>query len=209
MARVFELSTPLAKDLLLFRAMRGHEELGRLSEFTVWALSERRDINPGDLLGKTITVTMELRNGQPRYFNGYVREFGAEGTHGRYFQYRLVAQPWLGLLALTADCRIFQDMTVPEILAEVFGKHSVAAVDPSPLTDLYSRRDYCVQYRETDFNFVSRLMEEEGIFYFFEIVRDANSNINHTLVIADSLSQVNPCPNQGPAHFLSIGEGED
>src|SRR5881628_1442940 len=103
---------------------------------------------------------MELRGGQFRFFNGYVTRFAPEGMAGRYFRYHLGMRPWLWFLTRTADCRIFQDKTVPDILKEVFAKHPVAAFDDSALTDLYTRREYCVQYRETDFNFVGRLMEE-------------------------------------------------
>jgi type VI secretion system secreted protein VgrG len=182
MARLFELITPLGKDLL-FRTMRGREELGRASEFALSALSPRPDISPSELLAKNVTVKMELRGGQFRFFNGYVTRFAPEGMAGRYFRYHLGMRPWLWFLTRTADCRIFQDKTVPDILKEVFAKHPVAAFDDSALTDLYTRREYCVQYRETDFNFVSRLMEEEGIYYYFE-----HSDGRHLLKLVDSYS---------------------
>jgi type VI secretion system secreted protein VgrG len=181
MARMIELTTPLG-DALLFRSLRGKEELARLSEFELSALSLRADIGPGDLLGKNVTVTIELRDGGSRYFDLYVTRFGQGGMVGRYHEYRLTLRPWLWFLTRTSDCRIFQDKTVPDIVKEVFADHSVAVFEDD-LTASYSKREYCVQYRETDFDFVSRLLEEEGIYYFLE-----HSKGRHTLKLVDAYS---------------------
>src|SRR2546425_4690828 len=179
MGRMMELTTPLGKDLL-FRGLRGREELGRPSEFELSALSTRGDIKPSDLLGKSITVKLELVKGGSRYFNGYVTRFAQGTTLGRYFEYRMTVHSWLWFLTRTTDCRIFQEKTVPDIIKEVFQDHSMAVFDDG-LTGTYTQREYCVQYRETDFNFVSRLMEEEGIYYYFE-----HSDGKHTLKLVDS-----------------------
>src|SRR5262249_9934208 len=159
MARQIELTTPLGPDALLFRAMHGREELGRLSEFDLSALSTKADIGPGDLLAKNVTVKLELWGGGFRYYNGYVTRFAQGGTIGRYYQYRLTVRPWLWFLTRTTDCRIFQEKTVPDIIKEVFADHPIAMFEDG-LTGTYAKREYCVQYRETDFDFVSRLMEE-------------------------------------------------
>jgi len=179
MARMIELTTPLGKDLL-FRSLRGREELGRPSEFELSALATRGDINPSDLLGKTVTVKLELLKGGFRYFNGHVTRFAQGDTVGRYYEYRMTVRAWLWFLTRTTDCRIFQEKTVPEIIKEVFADHKMAVFEDG-LTATYSQREYCVQYRETDFAFVSRLMEEEGIFYYFE-----HSDGKHTLKLVDS-----------------------
>ena len=182
MARIFELTTPLGPDLL-FRSLRGREELGRLSEFEISAVSTRADILPKDLLGKSITVKVELRSaGAYRYLNGYVTRFAQGGTVGRYSEYRMTVASWLWFLTRTADCRIFQEKTVPEIVKEVFADHAVAVFEDG-LTGTYGRREYCVQYRETDFDFVSRLMEEEGIYYYFD-----HQDGRHVLKLVDSYS---------------------
>ena len=179
MPRMMELTTPLGKDLL-FRWLRGKEELGRASEFELAALSTRNDIKPSDLLGKKITVKLERVKGGYRYFNGHVTRFAQGDTVGRYHEYRMTVRSWLWFLTRTADCRIFQEKTVPEIIKEVFADHSMAVFDDG-LTGTYVKREYCVQYRETDFNFVSRLMEEEGIYYYFE-----HGDGKHTLKLVDS-----------------------
>ncbi|HVQ77990.1 MAG TPA: type VI secretion system tip protein TssI/VgrG [Candidatus Binatia bacterium] len=182
MARLFELTTPLGKDVLLFRAMRGREELARLSEFEVSALSVRSDITAGGLLAQSVTVKVELQNGGYRCFNGLVTRFAQGGMVGRYYHYRMTLSPWLWFLTRTADCRIFQEMTIPEIVKQVFADHPVEVLDDG-LTGHYARRDYCVQYRETDFDFVSRLMEEEGMYYYF-VHRDGQ----HALRLVDAYS---------------------
>ncbi|PYM69436.1 MAG: type VI secretion system tip protein VgrG, partial [Candidatus Rokuibacteriota bacterium] len=181
MARMMELSTPLGKDLL-FRELRGREELGRPSAFELSALSTRADIKPSDLLGKSVTVKLELVKGGFRYFNGYVTRFSQGTILGKYYEYQMTVSAWLWFLTRTADCKIFQEKTAPEIIKEVFGDHSMAIFEDA-LTATYVKRDYCVQYRETDFAFVSRIMEEEGIYYYFE-----HKDGKHTLKLVDSES---------------------
>jgi len=181
MARMMELNTPLGKDLL-FRELRGREELGRPSAFELSALSTRADIKPSDLLGKSVTVKLELVKGGFRYFNGYVTRFSQGTILGQYYEYQMTVSAWLWFLTRTADCKIFQEKTAPEIIKEVFGDHSMAIFEDA-LTATYVKRDYCVQYRETDFAFVSRIMEEEGIYYYFE-----HKDGKHTLKLVDSES---------------------
>ena len=96
--------------------------------------------------------------------------------------------PWLWFLTRTANYRIFQEKTVPDILKEMFDEHSAIANVEFELTETYTQWTYCVQYRETDFDFVSRLMEHEGIYYYFR-----HTDGKHTLVIADSYSAHAPC----------------
>jgi len=179
MPRMMELSSPLGKDLI-FRWLRGREELGRPSEFELAALSTRSDIKPSDLLGKKVTVKLEREKGGTRYFNGYVTRFAQGDTLGRYHEYRMTVRAWLWFLTRTSDCRIFQEKTVPDIIKEVFADHSMAVFDDG-LNGTYAQREYCVQYRETDFDFVSRLMEEEGIYYYIE-----HGDDKHTVKLVDA-----------------------
>ncbi len=180
MRRVMEISTPLGEDVLLFHCMSAREELSRLSEFSIDLLSERRDINLDEIMGKNVTVKLELPDDQVRFFNGYVTRFAQGRSHGRYYTYHTIVRPWLWFLTRTSDCRIFQEMTVPDIIKKVFDEHSVADVT-FELSGNYRVWEYCVQYRETDFNFASRLMEQEGIYYYFK-----HQDGRHTLIIADS-----------------------
>src|SRR4029434_5264039 len=120
MRRVMEVVTPLGEDLLFYR-LHAREEVSRLSEFELDLLSLKRNVKPDDVLGKSFTVKLELPNDKTRYFNGYVTRFSQGGMHGRYHTYRATLRPWLWFLTRTADCRIFQEKTVPEIVKAVFG----------------------------------------------------------------------------------------
>jgi type VI secretion system secreted protein VgrG len=178
--RAMSITTPLGGDVLLFHTLDVSEELGRLAEYNITVLSEKRDIDPDDLLGKHVTVKLELPKGGPRYFDAQVVRFALAGKRGRYYRYSIIARPWLWFLTRTSDCRIFQGEKAPDILKDIFNKYPDVQVKWR-LTGNYASREYCVQYRETDFNFVSRLMEEEGIYYYSE-----HSKGKHVLVFADS-----------------------
>jgi type VI secretion system secreted protein VgrG len=186
MKRVMEITTPLGDDMLLFHRMQARDEISRLFEFEIDLLSRRPDIDLDKILGQNVSVKLELLDDSIRYFNGFVTRFAQVGTHGRYHAYHATVRPWLWFLTRTSNCRIFQEMTVPDIIAEVFQGHSVADFKKS-LTGTYRKWEYCVQYRESDFNFVSRLMEQEGIYFYFE-----HQDGRHTLVLADSPSAHSP-----------------
>ncbi|HEV7801772.1 MAG TPA: type VI secretion system tip protein TssI/VgrG [Burkholderiales bacterium] len=190
-----KIATPLGNDLL-FHRMAAREELGRLGEFEIDLLSPRGDIKPNEILAKNVTVTLELPGEAVRYFNGYVTRFHVTGMRGRYHLYHASVRPWLWFLTRTADCRIFSQMTVPEIIQKVFDDHSVADVELA-LSASYAKRDYTVQYRETDFNFLSRLMEREGIYYYLK-----HKEGRHTLVLTDSASGHSPFEGYGQIPFI-------
>jgi len=175
-----ELVTPVG-DLLRFKSMSAQEEVSRLFEFQVIAVSDDPDVAADDLLGTNVAVSLEVADDTKRWFHGIVASFGIEGVEGREFVYRLVVRPWAWLMTRSADVRIFQEMTTPDIVKELFGEYTSTFVDE--LSGTYQPRTYCVQYRETDFNFVSRLMEEEGIFFYWRHAED-----KHELVLADASS---------------------
>jgi type VI secretion system secreted protein VgrG len=177
-----EVSTPLGDGVLLFRSMTVTEELGRLFECDLQLLSKDHDLKLEDLLGQKVTVRLLQPDGKVRFFNGFVNRFAQTGVQGHYVSYRAKLVPWLWFLTRTADCRIFQEKSAPDVIKEVFREHGFTDFEES-LSATYESREYCVQYRETDFNFVSRLMESEGIYYYFKHEED-----KHTLVLADSYS---------------------
>src|SRR5262245_52168837 len=196
MPRVMEITTPLGADLL-FRGMHGREEMSRLSEFQLDLLSLKSDIKIDGILGKNVTVKVALPDDSTRYFNGFVTRFSAGGRLGRYYRYYAVMNPWLWFLTRTSDCRIFQDMTVPDIIKKVFGDEP-AADFRFDLTGKYKKWTYCVQYRETDFNFVSRLMEEEGISYYVK-----HTDGHNTVVLTDSTGKHSPFAGYEKLSFIS------
>src|SRR5690606_19561379 len=147
---------------------QGREEFSRSFEFELDLLSTNPNIAAKDILGKKLTVAFELSTGSTRYFNGYAVQFSQEPDIGEFAHYRVVLRPWLWFLTRTTNCRIFQDKTAPEIVKAIFKEHGFSGDIKESLSGTYRQRVYCVQYRESDFDFVNRLMEEEGIYYFFK-----------------------------------------
>ena len=180
--RPLAIVTPLGEDVLLFHSMSASEQLGRLFQYDLELLSSDPEIKLEDILGQNVTVRYQRTDGQLRYFNGFISEFGQQGTHGDLFVYQATVRPWLWFLTRTADCRIFQEKTVPDIIKEVFRVHGFSDFEEA-LSGHYRQWEYCVQYRETDFGFVCRLMEQEGIYYYFK-----HENGKHTMVLSDSIS---------------------
>ena len=164
MTRAMEITTPLGPDVLLFHRLRARDELSRLSSWQASLLSQQ-DIEFDAVLGKRVSVRVALGSDGIREFNGFVTRISQHGTLGRYTRYTASISPWLWFLTRTSDCRVFPDMTVREIVDAVFADHE--ADHEWALTGEYQKWEYCVQYRETDFNFVSRLLEQEGIYYYF------------------------------------------
>jgi len=197
MARVMEIVTPLGEDVLLFHGMNAREEMSRPFEYHLDLLSKKKDVNVDEILGKNVTIKLGLPDDQTRYFNGYVTRFAQGNMAGPYYRYRALVRPWLWFLTRTADCRIFQEMKVPDIIKAVFADHGMADYK-FELTGTYRKWTYCVQYRETDFNFVSRLMEQEGIGYYFR-----HTDGHDTLVLTDSTSKHTPATGCEKLSFIS------
>ena len=179
--RELEIATPLGKDVLLITSMSGTEQLGRPFEYQLELASEDHQIKYAGVVGQNVTIRLNLSGDKTRYFNGYVSRFTQTLPAGRLARYRATVVPWLWFLTRTADCRIFQEMTVPDIIEKVFRDHGFTNFEHPPFSGSHRTWEYCVQYRETDFNFVSRLMEQEGIYYFFK-----HEKGKHSLVLADS-----------------------
>lgn len=178
--REVAIHTSLGEDALLLRRMNMQEDLGRLFTIQVELLSEQKDVKFEDLLGTKATIRLNLSNKKKRFFNGYITQIAQTDDTGRYAVYQATLHPWLWFLTRTTDCRIFQNKTVPEIINLVFKELGFKDIKDK-LSNEYPEWNYCVQYREPDFNFVSRLMEQEGIYYYFQ-----HSEGKHDLVLADS-----------------------
>lgn len=181
--RKIQISTPaFADDTLLFSRMHGQEAISALFEFNLELLSERHDIDPLQILGKSVTIKIEQENGNWRYFNGHVSRFGQFGHINEHFRYLATIRPWLWFLTRAANCRIFQNQSIPDIVKQVLKDHGFDDIDQK-LNETYKPREYCVQYRETDFNFVNRLLEEAGIYYYF-----SHEDGKHILVLIDAIN---------------------
>jgi len=171
-------------DKLLPASLSGSEQLGRLFSYQLKLLSKDGEIKLLSLLGSSMTVTFEA-DGYQRHFNGMVSEISQTGFEShkeeRYAEYVVTLVPKAWLLLHKVDCRIYLKMSVPDIVKTVLSEIGYGDVKLS-LSGNYAVREYCVQYREDYFNFISRLMEQEGIYYFFQ-----HADGVHTMVLADSL----------------------
>ncbi len=178
--------TPLGGDELIFDSLTGSEQIGRLFEFEVDLLRDQKKggVKVNDLLGKTLTIELKMPDTSTRYLNGEIVQFRHTGLKNRYFCFRATLRPYLWNLTLNSDCRIFQEKSVVDVIKEVLQEYGSDLKVQYNLQGSYQTLDYCVQYRESDFDFISRLMEREGIYYYFE-----HASGQHTMVITDSNSQ--------------------
>lgn len=180
--RLMELISPLGRDALRVHQVSGSETLGEPFEYEIFVLSEKNDLDFDALLGKHITLDISLPDESSRYIDARVSKIGFVGSYGTRFRYRILARPWPWLLTRTSDCRIFQDLNVLDIVKEVFEDHKDVHFEICAY-ETYPKRNYCVQYRESDLAFVSRLLEEEGLYYYFR-----HEPEKHVLVLCDSVA---------------------
>ncbi|MFB3302426.1 type VI secretion system Vgr family protein [Pseudomonas sp. AMR01] len=179
-SRLARITSPLGPDVLLLNEMGGGEELGRPFNYELQLTSLDANIDLNQLLGKPMSVGVQLADGGERYFHGLVARCSQNIDQGQFASYQVTLRPWLWLLSRTSDCRIFQNLSIPQIIKQVFRDLGFSDFEDA-LSRPYREWEYCVQYRETSFEFVSRLMEQEGIYYFFRHEQD-----RHVLVLADA-----------------------
>lgn len=178
--RLVQVSSPLGENVLVLQGLGGSEELGRIFQYELELISEDPSVKFDQLLGKPMSLALELHDGGKRYFHGIVSRCSQGAGNGQFAGYQVSLRPWLWLLSRTSDCRIFQNRTVPDIIKQVFRDLGFSDFEDS-LSQTYREWEYCVQYRESSFDFVSRLMEQEGIYYYFRHEKN-----RHVLVLADA-----------------------
>ena len=181
---------PPAAGTLTFRSMTGYEALARGFEYEIDVLATKADVGAKDLIGAPVSVEVELKNFQMRHFNGIIAAFEYRGFDGPQAKCRLFVRPWFWFLTQTKNSRIFQHKSVVDIVKDVFDGHNLTGVvDYKNLQKTYSPREFVVQYSESDFNFVSRLLENEGIYYFYRHEDGA-----HKMVLVDTYTTHEPVP---------------
>lgn len=180
------VTTPLGPDVLLLDALYGEEGISRLYRFTLEMRASSDTVDPSALLGNSATASITMPSGAKRYIHGIVSRFVHIGGAADFVLYSAELVPRLWLLTLGRDRVVYQNKTTAEILAAVLNEAGVVFEDK--LTGSYTAREYCVRYDETAFDFISRLMEEDGIFYFFTF-----ADGTHTMVLADAASAHEDC----------------
>jgi len=167
--RIARLYCNAPSDRTFLKSARMVEGISQISELTIEFLSDDTTMKLGDVVGHPMTVELDdSEDSEKRYFSGHCISAEFIGVMGGYTHHIATVRPWLWFLTKTSDCRIFQEMDAVAIIQEIFGDHGFSSDVINRTNRNCLVRTYCVQYRESDFDFISRLMEEEGIFYFFE-----------------------------------------
>jgi len=193
--RAMNIDTPLGKDVLLLTGLKGIEGISAPFRYDLELISGESDIDFAKIVGKSVNISIDLAEVGKRLIHGIITYFSkadagvTDPNAKRYYPYRATLQPAFWLLSLTGDCKIFQKVTALEIVEQIFKEHKINFKNETKGS--YSTREYCVQYNETDFTFVSRLLEEEGIFYYFKHEKKL-----HTIVLVNKNEQILPCPDQ-------------
>jgi type VI secretion system secreted protein VgrG len=195
--RPIRVNTQLGEDVLLLNGFNGQEGVSELFSFQLELASVDPDLDPQAFLRTPVVLTIDLTNGSQRTIHGLARRLTQLGRRDDLVFYRAEIVPWLWFLTLSRECRIYQELSVPEIIDQLFKRLGYYDFE-FRLNHSYAPRLFCVQYRETHLNFVSRLLEEEGIFYFFEHARD-----KHTLVLADAPGAFPDCPAAEVARYTT------
>jgi type VI secretion system secreted protein VgrG len=187
--RLLQIETPLGPDVLLLSGLSGREEMSRLFRYDLELLSEKTDITAKDLLGQKVTCTVRVAGEPIRYVHGIVSRFAAGPMMPRGLRrYRAEIVPWLWLLTRTSDCRAFQNLGALEVIEKVFKSLGFSDYEQGEVRGSYPRWEFCVQYRESAFDIVSRLMEQVGIYYWFR-----HEEGRHVLVLADHKAAPKDC----------------
>lgn len=198
--RLAKLETPFGKDVLSLVSLNARESISEVFDMDIEAVSQDADLDFDRALGKNCCVTYKTYKGVERHFNGILT--GAEwlGYRSGLHHYRLRLQPWFALLAYTSNCRFFQNMSVIDIIRKVFDESGFSDFN-FKTSGSYEKIEYCVQYRESNFAFVCRLMERYGIYYYFEHSKD-----KHEMVLADGQSSHQPLKGLATVPFRHADE---
>lgn len=198
----FTLTSPFGPDVLHVDRWQARERLSAPFEVTLFLTSEADNLSFDKIVGQSVTLKMERPGGDsPRYLSGVVGRFIYAGSDARLSHYVAEVHPWLWMLKHSFGSQIFQDKSVPDIVEALFQELGFNDFRKN-LKKTYAKREYCVQYQETAFDFASRLLEEEGIFYFFE-----HESGKHTLVLADDRDAHKDCPGRASVDYRAFDGG--
>ncbi|MNK69067.1 Phage-related baseplate assembly protein [compost metagenome] len=191
---------------LLLESFRGTEGLSRAYNFELLLVCQDSGVELKSMMGQHVVLEIELADASPRYLAGYLTRFASIGSDGGMARYTATLNPWFSMLKNRFDTRIFQGCTVEDVVTQVFALCPAFSRHEFRLSKPLKHYTYITQYRETDFNFVQRLLEEEGMFYYFEHTAEG-----HTMIICDDSSTLLPLPEQPQIryHTASVTETAD
>ncbi|WP_419690692.1 MULTISPECIES: type VI secretion system Vgr family protein [Burkholderia] len=208
-SRLLTIKTPLsgASELVL-GDFQCNEGLSVLYDMQLGLASRNPNIELKQMIGQPVTVSLQLSNAlassDERVFHGYVTQFAHTGTDGGLASYTATVRPWLWMLSRRVDSRIFQDKNVQDILGDVFSRYAKLASYEFRVSRTLKPYSYCTQYRETDLNFVLRLLEQDGLFFYFEHAKDS-----HKLIVTDASTNAKPIDGPSALRYAAAGEAFD
>ena len=191
---------------LLLESFKGTEGLSRAYNFELLLVCQDSGVELKSMMGQHVVLEIELADASPRYLAGYLTRFASIGSDGGMARYTATLNPWFSMLKNRFDTRIFQGCTVEDVVTQVFALCTAFSRHEFRLSKPLKHYTYITQYRESDFNFVQRLLEEEGMFYYFEHTAEG-----HTMIICDDSSTLVPLPEQPQIRFhtASVTETAD
>jgi len=194
------IHTDLGRDAFLLQSFIGREGISQPFSIQCRLLAQDKAADPAKLLRQPVSISCDGADGSTRYFHGLVRQASSQDRGHELDAVDIEVVPRLWTLSLTTDSRIFQHKSVPQIVRRILRKYAGLPFR-FQLTGVYPEREYCVQYQESDLNFISRLLEDEGIYYYFEHTSD-----KHVLIFADQSIASPECPLQPrPVYFPDAG----
>jgi type VI secretion system secreted protein VgrG len=196
--RICRVHSPLGEDALILTSMSGHEKISGLFEFECQFTSEDPNIDFDSVVGQALCIETKMADEEPRYFHGVVSHFGQTDADGANVVYHARLVPWLWFLTLRKDCRVFpQNKKAIEIVKMLLDELGLTDYDDTAVKGPHDEIPFCVQYRESVFHFISRLLERDGIHYYFRHEAD-----RHVMVLSDS-PNASECPGQPKASYAS------
>ncbi|QKZ02401.1 type VI secretion system tip protein TssI/VgrG [Pseudomonas eucalypticola] len=202
--RLFKITLPLkGGQELLLESFGGYEALSGDFAFELQLISESADVELKTAIGQPTLIEIELSTGGSRYIHGHIISFANKGSDGGMCQYNATLGSWLNMLAQRFDSQIFQDQTIIQVVTSIFSRYEGLAKFEFRVSRALKQQSYITQYRENDRNFVLRLLESEGLFYYFEHTADG-----HTMIIMDDSTVLTPLPEQPQIRFHSASVTE-
>jgi type VI secretion system secreted protein VgrG len=192
-----------AEQELLLENFNGSEGLSQIYHYDIQLLCQDAGIELKSLIGQLVAIEIELADGSTRYINGYINRFTSLGSDGGIARYSASLVPWLWMCSCRFDSQIFQDMTVQDVVSAVFGRFGALPNFEFRLTQPLKTYSYITQYRESDMHFVMRLLEAEGLFFYF-----THYDVGHQLIITDDFSTLAPIPETPNIRFHSASVTE-
>src|SRR5688572_176028 len=200
---VLQFKGPLGADVVATQ-VSGSERLSQLFQFDLSLQSEKGDLSADKILGSPVTILFHApAASKPRVFHGHVTEFAQVGYGLRMHEYKAMVRPWFWFLTRSADCRVYEDQTVEDIFRTVAKDHGFSDFRFN-LSVTPPKREYCVQYRETAFDFLSRLLEDEGIYYYFE-----HTDSKHTMVLVDKSTAHEAVPDYASVPYFPSSSNQE